>query len=206
MVFSAIRILLLLSLLSICRGILIPLFVYQNSIFNLINFGFEAANLKPLNDRAIKLRTNYCNASKTNVARLDSSRIARCWLPENPEIIKCQEEVFHGMSLPSIRDYVCGADETIMKQVTQSVTECVKRKQAGQQQQQWNQRPTSNVRPTVVIILGRSMDTDNQQPQTSDRQSVTEYFQVPDFTSVSSKQELINKLDKTLACYENIIK
>lgn len=200
MVFSPIRILLLLSLLNICSGILVPLFVYKDTIKNLVNFGFPEAQINPLNTRANRLRANYCNTTKTTVAKLDSSKVARCWVPANTELIKCQEEVFYGLSLSNIRNYVCNADQAKMMQVTQQVTECVK-KAKQTIQEQYN--PTSNVKPTVVIILG----TDQQRDQTdSDRQGATEYYQVPDFTSVSSKEELIDKLGQTLTCYENILK
>lgn len=81
--------------------------------------GFTKDEVKQLNEKAKTLKTNYCDGFKTDETKLTKVQEARCWQPEVPELVRCQEEQFPDKSLQEIRTTMC--DQSTSKKAIQDI-------------------------------------------------------------------------------------
>lgn len=180
----------ILSLVSVAHAVYFHRFLRPIKPKHFEERGLTTDQIRQLVEKDAKLRALYCDVKTIPESKLQQLKNSNCTTSagnEPPEVVKCEEDYFKGLSLDEIRKKLCKADQDTSRKMHHDIYTCI-RKAMSQNPPVTRPRPHSS---------------------RSTKCSSCSYRRVTTTASVSHKQMTAQRIFEhnmnNMRCYEKIL-
>lgn len=116
------------SLLSVAHAVYFHPFLKPIKPKYLEEAGLTTNQIRQLVEKDAKLRALYCDVETIPESKLQKLKNSACTTSaanEPPEMVKCEEDYFKGLSLDQIRKKLCTADKATFKKMDNDISTCI---------------------------------------------------------------------------------